>query len=178
SGGEATSGSGEAGSSRPRGIRLLDSGPKQQQSKPAKPSKPEIKVVSEIKASVFKRIMEAPLLKASEIADSEDKLAAALETYLEYIDKGIWWLAKDKSEQPIWSDMDDEERHVIARVLLRASKTSHIAAYIVHGALNFEDDGKFLVIVAPRLWETGKAVIPVVVPMVSRKRARAHATLP
>ena len=119
--------------------------------------------------------MQAPLLTAKDIASNEDGLADSLETYLEYIDKGIWWLTQDKSQQPIWSDMDDEERHVIARVLLRASRTSHVAAYIVHGAMNFEDDGRFLVIVAPRLWDTGKAVLPVVVPLVSRKRARAHA---
>lgn len=117
--------------------------------------------------------METPLLSAKEATNQEDALADALETYLEYIDSGIWRLVGDRSQQPILSDMTDDERHVVARVLLRAGVRSPVAAFVVRQTINMEDTGKFLVIVGPRLWDTGKLVLPVVVPMVTgRKRGK------
>lgn len=101
-----------------------------------------------------------------EATEKEKRLAESLETYLNLMDEGLGYV----KGQPIviWSDMDDEERLIVAQVLCRQATRNAEMAYLLDALMDEATYVEFAIIMAPRLWKTSKLFIPARRPRAAR----------
>lgn len=102
--------------------------------KPAKASKEGFKVPDFGKGMV---------LTKSEVAEYQESLTAALESDFEAIDQYLWHRQKSKgidtNEQPIWSDLDEEEAEKLTKLMLRWGQRNPVAASVTRGIVESSD---------------------------------------
>lgn len=108
-----------------------------------------------IKLSWFK---EGTTLTEAEIIALEQPLIAALEADFYYIDQYIWSKTQDVSEAPIWSDLDNEDVTIYARVMLKQGKKSPQAALMVRSIVSGSDYISALMLTIPRVIKTVDAM--------------------
>lgn len=100
------------------------------------------------------KFTEGKPLSKKEVEELREPFIEALKDDFKYLDEAIWWYSHDKSEPQIWSDLDDEEIEVIARVMLRRAERSPAAATLVRNIVDASDYVNVAVITVPRTIKT------------------------
>jgi hypothetical protein len=96
----------------------------------------------------------ASVLSKKEAEELAAPLQAALADYCLYVDQWIWSQTKDTTEQPVWSDLDEQEIAILARVWISRGKRSKAAAHMVRMAIESSDYIATLIITIPRTINT------------------------
>lgn len=97
---------------------------------------------------------EGSTLTKAETVALQEPLVAALAADLYYVDQFIWNRTADETQMPIWSDMDDEDLTVMARVMLRQGERSPQAATMVRSIVGGSDYISALMLTVPRVIKT------------------------
>ncbi len=110
-------------------------------------------------------------LSAKEAEQLKEPFLAALADDMGYLDKGLWWYSKDEMQPQIWSNMATKELEIVAGVLLRRAQRDAHTAQFVRNLVEMSENISILMIVGPRLMETGKQLGKR--PKRARKQAKA-----
>ncbi len=94
-------------------------------------------------------------LEAEQLADP---LAKALLSDFDYIDQAIWGYTQDEAQRQLWSDIDEKECAILARVMTKRGQRSPSAAAAVRGLVESQDYIDVGMIVIPRIHQTVKRV--------------------
>jgi len=87
-----------------------------------------------------------------------DPLAKALLSDFDYIDQAIWGYTQDATQRQLWSDIDEQEAAILARVMTKRGQRSPSAAAAVRGLVESQDYIDVGMIVLPRIHQTVKRV--------------------
>lgn len=95
---------------------------------------------------------------AKEAKDSLEDLRDALLDDSVYMDQFLWAKTQDATQKPIWSDIDEQEAEVLAKLLLKGAQANPVVATGVRGLLEGKDYLDAFMIVAPRFQLTVHAL--------------------
>jgi hypothetical protein len=117
---------------------------------------------------------EGKVLSLKEAEELYEPLIAALQSGFEYMDKGIWLYAMSADEDPIWSDMADEEVAVLAQILIKRGQRNAETAAVVRTLVDSDIWIQVGAITVPRAVKTYKLLKGSPRPELRRKQQEAR----
>ncbi len=97
-------------------------------------------------------------LSATEANALTSPFAESMEDYFKYMDQFLWSrqerAGKSSGEQPVWTNLDDEEIAALTRVMMRFGQHNAAAAAVVRGAIEARDYIDVGMIFVPRVQKT------------------------
>lgn len=123
-----------------------------------------ISPVEEIEDSPqFSKQAKQPFFKGKTFSQKEakDTLEPLTEALLDdsmYMDQFLWAKIQDETKRPIWSNIDQQEAEVLAKVMLKGAQANPIVATGVRGLLEGKDYLDAFMIVGPRFQLTVQAL--------------------
>lgn len=97
-------------------------------------------------------------LTKSEVSEYQESLTAAFESDFQTLDQYLWHrqMSKgiDTNEQPIWSDLDDEETEKLTKLMLRWGQRNAAVATVTRGVVESSDYIAVASIFVPRIKQT------------------------
>lgn len=106
-----------------------------------------------------KLLPDAHTYSKTEAEEKRESLQKALESDFDSLDEYLWLRMKragidTKDEQPIWSDIDEEETAALVRLLLRGAQQNELLAVAVDGIIDSADYVSVATVFAPRVKRT------------------------
>lgn len=139
---------------RPDGFFAVEPGKKAAK---GKASSPQATITDSLKKGL-PWFQGGKLLGKLEAEQLADPLAKALLSDFDYIDQAIWGYTQDEAQRQLWSDIDEKECAILARVMTKRGQRSPSAAAAVRGLVESQDYIDVGMIVIPRIHQTVKRV--------------------
>jgi len=140
---------------KPDGFFALD--PQGKKAAKGKASSPQATITDSLKKGL-PWFQGGKLLGKAEAELLADPLAKALLSDFDYIDQAIWGYTQDATQRQLWSDIDEQEAAILARVMTKRGQRSPSAAAAVRGLVESQDYIDVGMIVLPRIHQTVKRV--------------------
>jgi hypothetical protein len=113
-------------------------------------------------------------LSATEANALTSPFAESMEDYFKYMDQYLWnrqeKAGKPTGEQPVWTNLDEEEIQALTRVMMRFGQHNEAAAAMVRGAIEMRDYVDVGMIFVPRVQKTVDIIRETRVPKPPRVR--------
>ncbi len=118
-------------------------------------------------------------LSATEANALTNPFAESMEDYFKYMDQYLWnrqeHAGKSSGEQPVWTNLDDEEIAALTRVMMRFGQHNAAAAAVVRGAIEARDYIDVGMIFVPRVQKTVEIMRETAQPRAPRVRKEKSA---
>lgn len=114
-------------------------------------------------------------LSVTEVETIKGPFADSLEAYFRYMDQFLWTrqekAGKPTGEQPVWSNLDEEEIAALTRVMMRFGQHNEAAAATVRGVVEGRDYIDVGMIFVPRVQATVQIMRETAQPKQSRRKS-------
>lgn len=115
-------------------------------------------VVENVAGAIGSLVKEGSTLTQKETSILEEPLKEAIKDFARYGDEALWKRQDNMNDQPIWSDMDDDELHLLVTYLLKSGQKSPMMAKVVRNTVSSHDYIALYMILAPRVVKTSTII--------------------